>query len=159
MYLAQSDPNAPHLIGRIMAFIKDNLGIHVKVAIYYRQKDLVAIFPSEKDEPRKLIATIHCEKFPVRVIQGKCTVVHPDYINDMESYTQLDDHFYFDELFDRFSLISYKVLPTDKITNMPEQYANILKEKYHFIASEPAQMKEYLKEFQECPYCGEWCSE
>ncbi|KXN67842.1 hypothetical protein CONCODRAFT_10025 [Conidiobolus coronatus NRRL 28638] len=61
---------------------------------------------SKKDEPRKLIATTHCEKFPVRVIQGKCTVVQPDYINDMESYTQLDGHFYFDELFDRFSLIT-----------------------------------------------------
>jgi hypothetical protein len=157
--MAQSDSNVPHRIGRVIKFIKNGKDVQVKVVVYYRKKDLMDGFPSEIDEPRKLYASFYCEKFHLRAIQGKCTVIHLNYINDISSYVKLDDHFYFDELYDDFSTNNYKLIPTDNITNMREPYINILKEKYHFIATEHTQTTEYLKEFQKCCSCNEWCSE
>lgn len=85
---------APWLIGRIVEFLDGASGdvTKLRVAYYLRPRDLNN---RQVVDFRLLTASMHTEVCSASYLRGKCRVLHRDQIDDLDSYKQQPDCFYF----------------------------------------------------------------
>lgn len=148
---------------------------------YYRPRDIqeeVNTF-----NPRLVYASLHQDICPISSYRGKCTILHKDEVldalpNEKKSIIR-PNIFYFDELFDRYTLKYYRVFSTDKILNKwnsRSPFLYVLNKRFRYVYAEPKYpledvMKKYVFLEQDvnkirhedyswdkrCQFCKEWC--
>ncbi|KAG0365443.1 putative PHD type zinc finger protein with BAH domain-containing protein, partial [Gamsiella multidivaricata] len=146
-----------YYIGRVMEFGKQVKGkpLQVRIGWFYRPKDVMA---RRNHDPRLLVATMHSDMNPLSSIRGRCTVTHQGYIKDLESYKKQPDHFYYNQLFDRYIHRFYDVLPVDSVRNLPPDVAEELSRRYQYIVVEAGTASEYTDAHRVCLICKRWCA-
>ncbi|KAF9282044.1 putative PHD type zinc finger protein with BAH domain-containing protein [Mortierella alpina] len=146
-----------YYIGRVMEFGKETKGkpLQVRIGWFYRPKDVMA---RRNYDSRLLIATMHSDMNPISSIRGLCTVTHQAYIKDLESYRKQPDHFYYNQLFDRYIHRFYDVLPVDSVRNLPLDVATELGRRYQYIVVEAGTGSEYTDAHRVCLICKRWCA-
>ncbi|KAF9194953.1 putative PHD type zinc finger protein with BAH domain-containing protein [Haplosporangium sp. Z 11] len=147
----------PYYIGRIMEFGKQIKGkpLQVRIGWFYRPKDVMA---RKNFDSRQLIATMHSDMNPLSSIRGRCTVTHQAYIKDLDSYKKKPDHFYYNQLFDRYIHRFYDVLTVEAVRNLPPDVAKELARRYQYIAVEAGTASEYTDAHRICLICKRWCA-
>ena len=199
IYMISEPAGEPYYIGRIVNFvskpefsntIKDATKttfifpakfFQVRMNWYYRPRDIqeeVNTF-----NPRLVYASLHQDICPISSYRGKCTILHKDEVldalpNEKESIIR-PNIFYFDELFDRYTLKYYRVFSTDKILNKwnsRSPFLYVLNKRFRYVYAEPKYpledvMKKYVFLEQDvnkirhedyswdkrCQFCKEWC--
>jgi hypothetical protein len=176
VYLLSEPPGEPYYIARIMEFIyvdsstpstseQRDLPISsttgrkvksVRVNWFYRPQD---ISHKTQTDTRGLYATMHSDVNPLSTIRGLCTVRHRSEIpnREFEEYKRGEDNFWFSRLHDRYIQRNYDVVPTEEITNVPDNVGQVLKEKWKYVVVENGAKKELCMEPRRCTKCGEWC--
>ncbi|KAF9906089.1 putative PHD type zinc finger protein with BAH domain-containing protein [Linnemannia zychae] len=146
-----------YYIGRVMEFGKQIKGkpLHVRIGWFYRPKDVMA---RRNHDPRLLVATMHSDMNPLTSIRGRCTVTHQAYIKDLDAYKKKPDHFYYNQLFDRYIHRFYDVLPVDSVRNLPPDVAEELTRRYQYIVVEAGTASEYTDAHRVCLICKRWCA-
>ncbi|WAR53171.1 hypothetical protein PtB15_2B602 [Puccinia triticina] len=158
---------APWLIGRIMEFIREPLPVashkkkktrpivQVKLANYHRQRDLNS---RHILDCRLLEASMSHEVFCVSRLRGKCEVQFkndrsPD---EIEAWKAAPDHFYFSQVYGRFTHRHYDVILTQSIKNAPPEVVQYLRNNYSYIFTEPGMGAELSEERRGCVTCSQW---
>ncbi|KAF9199294.1 putative PHD type zinc finger protein with BAH domain-containing protein [Haplosporangium sp. Z 27] len=146
-----------YYIGRVMEFGKQIKGkpLQVRIGWFYRPKDVMA---RRNHDPRLLVATMHSDMNPLSSIRGRCIVTHQSYIEDLDSYKKKPDHFYYNQLFDRYILRFYDVLPVESVRNLPADVAEVLNKRYQYIVVEAGTASEYTDAHRVCLICKRWCA-
>ncbi|KAF9981891.1 putative PHD type zinc finger protein with BAH domain-containing protein [Mortierella antarctica] len=157
VYMASEFIGESYYIGRVMEFGKETKGkpLQVRIGWFYRPKDVMA---RRNYDSRLLIATMHSDMNPISSIRGLCTVTHQAYIKDLESYRKQPDHFYYNQLFDRYIHRFYDVLPVDSVRNLPLDVATELSRRYQYIVVEAGTASEYTDAHRVCLICKRWCA-
>ncbi|CAI6503481.1 AIS_HP2_G0017930.mRNA.1.CDS.1 [Saccharomyces cerevisiae] len=199
IYMISEPAGEPYYIGRVVNFvskpefsnaINDTMKdtsvfpakfFQVRMNWYYRPRDIqehVNTF-----NPRLVYASLHQDICPISSYRGKCSILHKDEVldilpNEKESITR-PNIFYFDELFDRYTLKYYKVYSTDKILNnwnSKSPFLYVLNKRFRYIYTEhkyPLEkvLGKYFFQDQDvnairiedyewdkrCQFCREWC--
>ncbi|KAJ1817114.1 putative PHD type zinc finger protein with BAH domain-containing protein, partial [Coemansia sp. RSA 2598] len=131
--------------------------LRARLAWFQRPRDLPVSRAKIKDT-RLLIATMHSDLNPVSVIKGKCFVRHSREINDMNAWKSAPDHYYYNQLFDRYSTRLYDIVPVNQIRNAPQDVLQKLKDTYEFIFAEPQKIADLVNTRRACTICAKWCS-
>ncbi|KAK3835742.1 MAG: hypothetical protein J3R72DRAFT_451185 [Linnemannia gamsii] len=157
VYMASEFIGDSYYIGRVMEFGKQIKGksLQVRIGWFYRPKDVMA---RRNYDSRLLVATMHSDMNPLTSIRGRCTVTHQSYIKDLESYKKKPDHFYYNQLFDRYIHRFYDVLPVDSVRNLPADVAEELTRRYQYIVVEAGTASEYTDAHRVCLICKRWCA-
>ncbi|KAI8897378.1 PHD-zinc-finger like domain-containing protein [Globomyces pollinis-pini] len=137
-----------YFIGRILSFLM--VERKVKIGWFLRGSE------SAKHKPRLLIATMTSDINPISSIKGKCTVTHLDNIPKLDDYIKRENHFYYYQLYDRFTTRFYDVIPLSKAKTLPKDIIQKLK-RYKYILVEQGKASSFL-ETQICSICKEWCN-
>ncbi|KAF8988485.1 putative PHD type zinc finger protein with BAH domain-containing protein [Haplosporangium bisporale] len=142
VYMASEFTGDSYYIGRIMEFGKHVKGkpLQVRIGWFYRPKDVMA---RRNHDPRLLVATMHSDLNPLASIRGRCVVTHQAYIKDLDAYKKKPDHFYYNQLFDRYIHRFYDVLPVESVRNLPPDVAEELNKRYQYIVVEAGTASEY----------------
>ncbi|KAG0234629.1 putative PHD type zinc finger protein with BAH domain-containing protein [Actinomortierella wolfii] len=158
VYLASEFTGESYYIGRVMEFGKPIKGktLQVRIGWFYRPKDVMA--SRRNFDPRLLIATMHSDMNPVTSIRGRCVVTHQAYIRNLDEYKALPDHFYYNQLFDRYIHRFYEVIPVESVRNLPQDVAEELSRRYQFIVVEMGTGSEYTDAHRVCQICKRWCA-
>ncbi|KAF9978358.1 putative PHD type zinc finger protein with BAH domain-containing protein [Actinomortierella ambigua] len=158
VYLASEFTGESYYIGRVMEFGKPIKGktLQVRIGWFYRPKDVMA--SRRNFDPRLLIATMHSDMNPVTSIRGRCVVTHQAYIRNLDEYKALPDHFYYNQLFDRYIHRFYEVIPVESVRNLPQDVAEELARRYQFIVVEMGTGSEYTDAHRVCQICKRWCA-
>ncbi|KAK9461811.1 uncharacterized protein V1516DRAFT_621863 [Lipomyces oligophaga] len=158
IYLICEPPSEPYYIGRIMEFVKRGERTEqwqMRINWFYRPRDI----PTRSTDTRQLYATMHSDLCPVASIRGKCIVKHRAHIGvDLATYRANPDCFWFDKLYDRYICRFYEMLPTEKIQNMPADFAAALRARARFGVVEMGRSKELCQPARNCVRCGQFCS-
>ncbi|KAF9093185.1 putative PHD type zinc finger protein with BAH domain-containing protein [Mortierella sp. GBA35] len=157
VYMASEFIGESYYIGRVMEFGKQIKGkpLQVRIGWFYRPKDVMA---RRNFDPRLLIATMHSDMNPLTSIRGRCTVTHQAYIKDLDAYKKKPDHFYYNQLFDRYIHRFYDVLPVESVRNLPAKVAEELTRRYQYIVVETGTASEYTDAHRVCLICKRWCA-
>ncbi|KAK3840326.1 MAG: hypothetical protein JOS17DRAFT_726745 [Linnemannia elongata] len=157
VYMASEFIGESYYIGRVMEFGKQIKGkpLQVRIGWFYRPKDVMA---RRNHDPRLLVATMHSDMNPLTSIRGRCTVTHQAYIKDLDAYKKKPDHFYYNQLFDRYIHRFYDVLPVDSVRNLPPDVAEELTRRYQYIVVEAGTASEYTDAHRVCLICKRWCA-
>ncbi|KAJ2234684.1 putative PHD type zinc finger protein with BAH domain-containing protein [Coemansia sp. RSA 1286] len=131
--------------------------LRARLAWFQRPRDLPVSRAKTKDT-RLLIATMHSDLNPVSVIKGKCFVRHSREINDMGAWKSAADHYYYNQLFDRYSTRLYDIVPVNQIRNAPQDVLQKLTDTYEFIFAEPQKIADLVNTRRACTICAKWCS-
>ncbi|KAJ2882696.1 putative PHD type zinc finger protein with BAH domain-containing protein, partial [Coemansia asiatica] len=131
--------------------------LRARLAWFQRPRDLPVSRAKIKDT-RLLIATMHSDLNPVSVIKGKCYVRHSREINDMSAWKSAPDHYYYNQLFDRYSTRLYDIVPVNQIRNAPQNVLQKLTNTYEFIFAEPQKIADLVNTRRACTICAKWCS-
>lgn len=199
IYMVSEPPGEPYYIGRVVEFvcksefrklIDGSVGIiskfpvkyfQVRMNWYYRSRDIqdhLSTFDS-----RLVYASLHQDVCPINSYRGKCTVLHKDEINDaLPDETELTTRsnvFYFDQLFDRYTLRYYDVQPTDNLLKIDSKspYLYLLNKRFRYVfMEEKYPLEQVLKKYivghesiikenddeitwnERCGVCKEWCT-
>ncbi|KAJ2880000.1 putative PHD type zinc finger protein with BAH domain-containing protein [Coemansia aciculifera] len=130
--------------------------LRVRLAWFQRPRDLPIVRARTKDE-RMLVATMHSDINPVNAIKGKCLVRHTAEISDMSSWKSRSDHYYYNQLFDRYSTRLYDIIPVSQIRNAPQNVLQKLRDTYEFIFAESQKITDLLSTRRACTICAIWC--
>ncbi|KAG0361855.1 putative PHD type zinc finger protein with BAH domain-containing protein [Podila minutissima] len=157
VYMASEFTGDSYYIGRIMEFGKQVKGkpLQVRIGWFYRPKDVMA---RRNHDPRLLVATMHSDLNPLASIRGRCVVTHQAYIKDLDAYKKKPDHFYYNQLFDRYIHRFYDVLPVESVRNLPPDVAEELNKRYQYIVVEAGTASEYTDAHRVCLICKRWCA-
>ncbi|KAG0334012.1 putative PHD type zinc finger protein with BAH domain-containing protein [Podila horticola] len=157
VYMASEFTGDSYYIGRIMEFGKHVKGkpLQVRIGWFYRPKDVMA---RRNHDPRLLVATMHSDLNPLASIRGRCVVTHQAYIKDLDAYKKKPDHFYYNQLFDRYIHRFYDVLPVESVRNLPSDVAEELSKRYQYIVVEAGTASEYTDAHRVCLICKRWCA-
>ncbi|KAG0326963.1 putative PHD type zinc finger protein with BAH domain-containing protein [Dissophora globulifera] len=157
VYMASEFIGESYYIGRVMEFGKQIKGkpLQVRIGWFYRPKDVMA---RKNHDPRLLVATMHSDMNPLTSIRGRCIVTHQAYIKDLDAYKKKPDHFYYNQLFDRYIHRFYDVLPVDSVRNLPPDVAEELTRRYQYIVVEAGTASEYTDAHRVCLICKRWCA-
>ncbi|KAF9205357.1 putative PHD type zinc finger protein with BAH domain-containing protein [Podila verticillata] len=157
VYMASEFTGDSYYIGRIMEFGKHVKGkpLQVRIGWFYRPKDVMA---RRNHDPRLLVATMHSDLNPLASIRGRCVVTHQAYIKDLDAYKKKPDHFYYNQLFDRYIHRFYDVLPVESVRNLPPDVAEELNKRYQYIVVEAGTASEYTDAHRVCLICKRWCA-
>ena len=152
-------PGEPYYLARIMDFLhKDNDPSApvdaLRVNSIYRPRDILR----KATDSRLVFASMQAEICPVTSLRGKCRIEHRSRIADLDAYRRQKDCFYFTQLYERFIVRFYDVVPREKITNISAPLKKIIDEQWEFIVSEPAKTKELTSASKTCRVCGEYCA-
>ncbi|KAL9551192.1 hypothetical protein MBANPS3_004368 [Mucor bainieri] len=156
VYLASEHLGEPYYIGRVMEFCTSHKrkGLQVRIAWYNRMKDIVN---RKMADPCLLVATMHSDIHPVSSIRGKCTVMHKHYVANIDVYRKQPDHFYYNQLYDRYIQRVYDVVPCETVQNVPMDTLEALKSRYQFIAVEQGKAADLTVARRTCCVCQQWC--
>lgn len=193
IYMISEPPGEPYYIGRIVSFIckpewrqaidsvKNIVNVfpakyfQVKMNWYYRPRDIQE--NASNSDPRLVYASLHTDLCPIYSYRGKCTVLHKaTFPSEESSYEHLmkPNVFYFDQLFDRYTLSYYDVWDTHKLLNLGTQssYLAALQKMFPYVYTEEKYpLEKILKKYvlnqkydnddefwdQRCGQCNEWC--
>ncbi|KAG0344618.1 putative PHD type zinc finger protein with BAH domain-containing protein [Podila humilis] len=157
VYMASEFTGDSYYIGRIMEFGKPINGkpLQVRIGWFYRPKDVMA---RRYHDSRQLIATMHSDLNPLASIRGRCVVTHQAYIKDLDAYKKKPNHFYYNQLFDRYIHRFYDVLPVESVRNLPPDVAEELNKRYQYIVVEAGTGSEYTDAHRVCLICKRWCA-
>ncbi|KAK4517574.1 uncharacterized protein ATC70_000914 [Mucor velutinosus] len=133
VYLTPKNAGEQYRIGRVMEFCASHKhqGQGVRIAWYIRFKD---INNRKSLDHRLLVATMHSDINPVTDIQGKCTVLHQHYIQDIASYKRQENHYHYRQMYNRDLDRFYDLVLCDTIQQIPLDILQALKESYQFVA-------------------------
>lgn len=156
MYLASEHLGEPYYIGRVMEFCTSHKrkGLQVRIAWYNRLKDIIN---RKSADPCLLVATMHSDINPVSSIRGKCTVMHKYYVPNIDVYRKQQDHFYYNQLYDRYIQRVYDVVPCETVQNVPMDTLEALKSRYQFIVVEQGKAADLTVARRICCVCQQWC--
>ncbi|KAI9297552.1 hypothetical protein K502DRAFT_323244 [Neoconidiobolus thromboides FSU 785] len=157
VYLAAIKPGEFYQVVRITHIFpsKSKKDVNLEVCHFYRKFNTGCEWNS-KDDPNLLFMTYSTEVIHISHIIGKCVVTHVSYISDINSYKQLENHFYFSQFYERFRSILLEVLPTEMITNLPENILEKLKQMFTFIFAEKSEVKKLQEAIRSCDNCQKW---
>lgn len=192
IYMISEPPGEPYYIGRVVSFIAkqefhtfiNNFKhittifpakyFQVKINWYYRSRDIQEN-PSNID-PRLLYASLHNDICPLNSYRGKCTVLHTSEINysktSITEYVTKPNTFYFDQLFDRYTLKYYDICNTKDLLKLDKNndFLKVLNERFPFVfIEEKYPLKQIIRKYildlddsdddfdQICSHCHEWC--
>ncbi|BFZ55847.1 putative PHD type zinc finger protein with BAH domain-containing protein [Savitreella phatthalungensis] len=150
VYIVAESPGEPFYIARLMEYVQDR----VRVNWFYRSRDV----QKQSSDSRLLYATMHSDIVPTASLRGICDVRYRSQVEDEDVFRNKPDSFYFDRLFDKFMHRYYDLLPTQQVSNVPEEIAATLRERWRFVAVEVGHAKEMTMERKNCCKCQEWCS-
>ncbi|KAJ1959141.1 putative PHD type zinc finger protein with BAH domain-containing protein [Dipsacomyces acuminosporus] len=131
--------------------------LRVRLAWFQRPRDLPVTRVRAKDI-RLLVATMHSDLNPISAIKGKCFVKHTSEIADLNSWKAKPDHYYYAQLFDRYSTRLYDIIPVSNIRNAPQEILQKLHNTYQFIFAEPQKIADLVNTRRACTVCAKWCS-
>lgn len=157
VYLAPEHLGETYYIGRIMEFTMSpkKRGLQARIAWFNRPRDVLR---RKCADPCLLVATMHSDLNPVSSIRGTCVVRHKHDIPDLEQYKQLNDHFYYHQLYDRYMQRLYDVVPCELIQNVPMPIQQALRDRYEFIVVEPNKANDLTVARRICCVCQDWCA-
>ncbi|SCV01209.1 LAMI_0G10022g1_1 [Lachancea mirantina] len=197
IYMVSEPPGEPYYIGRIMSFeckqeYRELIAasedftesfparyFQLKMNWYYRPRDIQnnALTISS----RLLYASLHVDICPIHSFRGKCTVSHRALLGESpEALTEFvvkPNHFYFADLFDRYTLKYYPVWSTRQILTIDpsssfliamsrripyifvEETYPITKVIEKYVLNRPQQITSTSDDDwdQRCGHCSEWC--
>lgn len=132
-------------------------GLYVRMAWYNRPKD---IFNRRWYDSAMLIATMNSDLNPVSAIRGKCIVQHKYYIpkDQFEQYKSMEDHFYYNQLYDRYMQRVYDIVPCETVQNVPMDIQEALSQRYQYIIVEQGKASELTVARRNCCVCQNWCA-
>lgn len=134
IYMVSEPPGEPYYIGRIIKFVarKEFQSIieqardvntsfpavyfQLQMNWYYRPRDIHD--NPQNVNPRILYASLHNDVCPIHSFRGKCHVLYEkdfESVEHLAEYTAKPNNFYFNQLFDRFTLKYYQIESTKKI--------------------------------------------
>lgn len=200
IYMVSEPPGEPYYIGRVVEFvIKEKFReiiklsntsatifpakyFNVKMNWFFRPRDIRERVGTV--DPRMLYATLQQDECPITSYRGKCQVFHRDELEyRMQNVDQLYEKsnvFYYEELFDRYTLQYYKIFNTHKLLlgiNPDSAYLKVLSKRYSFIYCEAdfpliKMMRKYIcgettdnpashvdPWDHSCQVCRSWCSD
>ncbi|KAJ2743892.1 putative PHD type zinc finger protein with BAH domain-containing protein [Coemansia sp. BCRC 34301] len=131
--------------------------LRVRLAWFQRPRDLPIARVRAKDA-RLLVATMHSDINPVNSIKGKCQVRHSSEIADFSAWKAKSDHYYYSQLFDRYSTRLYDIIPVTQIRNAPQNVLQKLLDTYEFIFAEGQKITDLVSTRRACTICATWCS-
>ncbi|KAJ2371598.1 putative PHD type zinc finger protein with BAH domain-containing protein, partial [Coemansia sp. RSA 2607] len=134
-----------------------SMQLRARLAWYHRSKEL-PVSRAKSKESRLLIATIHADLNPISAIKSKVVVRHTREIHDLNAWKNAPDHFYYNQLFDRYSTRLYDIVPVDEIRNAPQNVLQKLTDTYEFIFAEPQKIADLVSTRRACNICAKWCS-
>ncbi|KAJ2203048.1 putative PHD type zinc finger protein with BAH domain-containing protein, partial [Coemansia sp. RSA 520] len=117
--------------------------LRVRLAWFQRPRDLPLTRVRAKDM-RLLVATMHTDLNPVSAIRGKCQVRHVSEISDLNAWKSQVDHYYYTQLFDRYSTRLYDIVPVSQIRNAPQEVLQKLHDTYEFIFAETQKINDLV---------------
>ncbi|KAJ2780506.1 putative PHD type zinc finger protein with BAH domain-containing protein [Coemansia javaensis] len=129
----------------------------VRVAWFQRGSEVLTTRVRAK-ETRLLVATMHTDINPVGAIRARCYVRHEAEIEDMGAWKSRPDHYYYSQLFDRYSTRFYDIVPVSHIRNAPQEVLQKLRDTYEFIFAEPQKISDLTSTRRACTVCAKWCS-
>ncbi|KAI9099711.1 PHD-zinc-finger like domain-containing protein, partial [Phlyctochytrium arcticum] len=148
-----------YYVGRILEFVSGKLPgkqTFARIGWYYRPKDVLPGGRGKKHDPRLLLASMHSDINPITSIRGRCRIEHTEHVPDLEQYKQMEDCFYFDQLYDRYTHRVYDVIPLEKVQNIPKKISDALND-YRFILVETGKAADFT-ESRVCSSCNVWCN-
>ena len=159
VYLVCEPPGEPYYIARLMEFIHaDNDPAKPVESIrcnwIYRARDI----GRKATDPRLLFASMHSEINPPTSLRGKCTVRHRDEIDDLDLFRRTKDHFYYNQMFDRYIHRYFDVVPTKQVINVPGAVKKVLDERWQFVIVESGRAKELTSAIKSCKRCTGYCA-
>ncbi|SCU93217.1 LADA_0G01926g1_1 [Lachancea dasiensis] len=194
IYMVSEPPGEPYYIGRIVQFVPKPEFRHligeghkytssfpvkyfqVKMNWYYRPRDV-----QEKIlniHPRQLYASLHMDICPIHSFRGKCTVMHRSKLeapqDDQNGVLAKPNTFYYDQLFDRYTLQYYDIWSTRqqllKLGSNSTFLGTLAKLYPYVFAEENYPIEQVLQKYvlgtkvhdenewdQRCAECGNWC--
>ncbi|KAJ3389810.1 putative PHD type zinc finger protein with BAH domain-containing protein [Lobulomyces angularis] len=153
VYVEQGENESlPYLICRIISFKNINDKTFFLANWFYRPNETY-YRTNRKTEQNLLIASMHSDLCPVSSIRGLCNVVHSHYIENLESFKQCVDSFYYEQLHDRYTKKLYDVVPLDFV-NLPKEYKQVLKN-YQFILVAEGDSGKFTTD-RYCKLCRKW---
>ncbi|CCJ31038.1 unnamed protein product [Pneumocystis jirovecii] len=158
IYLVSEPPGEPYYLARIMEFTSMNNDPNgsinaIRVNWFYRPRDV----QKKMNDSRQLFASMHSDICPLSAYRGKCKIFHKDEIEDHDEYRKTPNSFYYDRLFDRYIHRYYEVIPTHKVTNVPDRVKEVLKQQWKYVIVESGRGKELAMQHRGCKRCGNWC--
>ncbi|KAG5519713.1 hypothetical protein PMAC_001870 [Pneumocystis sp. 'macacae'] len=158
IYLVSEPPGEPYYLARIMEFTSMNNdptgSINaIRVNWFYRPRDV----QKKMNDSRQLFASMHSDICPLSAYRGKCKIFHKDEIENHDEYRKTPNSFYYDRLFDRYIHRYYEVVPTHKVTNVPDRVKEVLKQQWKYVIVESGRGKELAMQHRGCKRCGNWC--
>ncbi|KAJ1935295.1 putative PHD type zinc finger protein with BAH domain-containing protein, partial [Linderina macrospora] len=95
---------------------------------------------------------------PVSAIKGKCVVRHSSEIDNLSVWKEQPHHYYYSQLFDRYSTRLYDIIPVSQIRNAPQEVLEKLHDTYQFIFGENQKINDLISTKRACTVCAKWCS-
>ncbi|PIA15405.1 hypothetical protein COEREDRAFT_16103 [Coemansia reversa NRRL 1564] len=135
----------------------DTVQLRVRLAWLQRARDLPVTRVRAKDT-KLLAATMTSDLNPVSAIKGKCYVRHVSEIADLRTWKALPDHYFYTQLFDRYSTRLYDIIPVSQIRNAPQEVLQKLLYTYEFIFAETQKINDLVSTRRACTVCAKWCS-
>ncbi|KAJ3191461.1 putative PHD type zinc finger protein with BAH domain-containing protein [Irineochytrium annulatum] len=89
------------------------------------------------------------------LIRGKCRITHTHFIKNLDAYRDMEDSFYYNQLYDRYTKNLYDVIPLTLVKNLPAAVLDSLKN-YTFIVVEEGKASDFTDRIV-CPLCSKWC--
>jgi hypothetical protein len=162
IYMICEPPTEPFYIAQVLGFTKkDKTATNRKannymfsVCWFYRPRDLIR----RLTDTRLIYASLHRDNCPLTSFRGFATVKHKSEIEDLESFRQQPDCYYFDKLYDRYMIKMYDMIPTNKLVHLPPNYYKALHKRFEFIFVEVGKADELLSSPKNCEKCLQWCS-
>ncbi|KAI9334490.1 BAH domain-containing protein [Zopfochytrium polystomum] len=158
VYMTPDDPTEPFFIGRVMAFLppaKPGYPEQVRVGWFYRPRDVLGGRRKHYDL-RLLLASMHSDVNSSSCIRGKCHVRHSHQIPDLVGYKSHEDHFYYNQLFDRYTHRLFDVVPIEIARNLPKPVLEALSG-HDFIVVEAGRAADYT-DARNCSICEGLCA-
>ena len=118
----------------------------VRVNWYYRPRDV----QRSHNDTRLVYATMHSDICPISSLRGKCTILHRAEIDDMDEFRRQKDHFWFNQVFDRFIHRWYEAVPTKHVINVPDNVKKALDDCWKYVCVEASRMKELTSNAKKC---------
>lgn len=160
VYLICEPPGDPYYLCRIMEFRRDDPedlqspATSMLVNWFYRPKDIGRY----SADARYLFGSMQSDESPITSLRGKCIITHKSEISNVEEYRKQPDSFWFNQLYDRYIMRPYEIIPTASVINVPEKVKKVLDEKWKYLVVEPARLKELTAAIKLCKRCQTYCA-
>ncbi|KAB8621901.1 hypothetical protein FH972_026012 [Carpinus fangiana] len=160
VFLICEPPGDPYYLCRIMEFRRDDPDnpdspvTSMLVNWFYRPKDIGRY----SADPRYLFGSMQSDESPITSLRGKCKITHKSDIFNLDEYRKQPDSFWFNQLYDRYIMRPYEIIPTANVINVPEKVKRALDEKWKYVVVEPARMKELTAAIKLCKRCQTYCA-